>query len=127
TLRHYERKKVLPRPGRTSGGYRQYPPEAADRVQMVRRAIAMGFTLDELSRILKVRDGGGAPCRQVFALATEKLAKLDRQIAELVNLRGQLESMVSHWGKRLDGTPAGQRAGLLEALIQPPSQKDQSK
>ena len=123
TLRHYERLGVLPRPARTASGYRQYPPEAVARVLMVRQAVALGFSLAELARILRVRDRGGAPCRQVHALALEKLAQLDRQIAGLVALRGQLETLVARWGTQLDGTPEGQRAGLLESLIQPAFRK----
>jgi len=49
TLRHYERVGVLPRPKRTPGGYRQYPSEALKRVQLVRRALEIGFTLDDLA------------------------------------------------------------------------------
>lgn len=124
TLRHYERMRVLARPPRTRAGYRQYPPEAADRIRLVRRAIAIGFSLDELARILQVRDHGGAPCRQVHALAIEKLAQLDRQISDLVALRGQLRSIVAQWGERLNRTPEGQRAGLLEALLRPSSGQD---
>ena len=60
TLRHYERKGVLARPKRGSNGYRQYPADALDRVCLVRRALAVDFTLDELAGILRVRDGGGA-------------------------------------------------------------------
>src|SRR6185295_15337497 len=74
TLRHYERKRLLQRPRRSANGYREYPPSTLDRVHLVRRALAVGFTLDELARILSVRDQGGAPCRQVRALAGEKLA-----------------------------------------------------
>jgi DNA-binding transcriptional MerR regulator len=124
TLRHYERMRVLTRPPRTSTGYRQYSPEAVDRVRLVRRAIAIGFSLDELARILHVRDQGGAPCRQVHALAIEKLAQLDRQISDLMALRGQLRSIVAQWGERLNRTPEGQRAGLLEALLRPSSGED---
>jgi DNA-binding transcriptional MerR regulator len=124
TLRHYERMRVLTRPPRTSAGYRQYPPEAVDRVRLVRRAIAIGFSLDELARILHVRNQGGAPCRQVHALAIDKLAQLDRQISDLIALRGQLRSIVAQWGERLNRTPEGQRAGLLEALLRPSSGQD---
>ena len=56
TLRHYERKGVLPRALRSQNGYRQYPPEALQRVQLIRRALSVGFTLDELAKVLKVRD-----------------------------------------------------------------------
>ena len=123
TLRHYEHVGVLPGPARTAAGYRQYPPEAADRVRLVRRALAIGFSLDELARVLRVRDRGGAPCRQVHALAVEKLARLDRQIADLVELRSELNATVTKWGSQLAQLPDGQRAGLLEMLIAP-SRKD---
>ena len=105
TLRHYERMRVLPLPRRTSTGYRQYPPEAADRVRVVRRAMALGFTLEELSKILTVRDRGGVPCRQVQTLALQKLAKLDRQIDDLVALRGHMREIVAEWETRLNITP----------------------
>lgn len=125
TLRHYERIGVLPRPPRTASGYRQYTPEAADRVRLVRGALAIGFSLGELARVLRVRDRGGAPCRQVHAMAVGKLEQLDRRIAELVKLRGQLQDIVTQWGSRIEATIEGQRAGLLETLIEPPSRMDE--
>lgn len=69
TLRHYERKGVLPKPNRASNGYRRYPANALERVRLIRNALAVGFTLDELSRFLSERDQGGAPCGAVRALA----------------------------------------------------------
>jgi len=118
---------VLPSPARTAAGYRQYPPEAADRVLLIRRAISLGFSLAELTRILRVRDRGGAPCRQVYTLAVQKISDLDRQITALVSLRGELANLVGQWGTRLEGTPEGQRAGLLESLIRPQSRRKNSK
>src|SRR5215210_4789107 len=73
TLRHYERKGVLPAARRLNNGYRKYPLDSLDRVRLIRRALAVGFTLDELAQILKARDHGQAPCREVRTLAAEKL------------------------------------------------------
>ena len=126
TPRHYERMRVLPLPRRSSAGHRQYPPEAADRVRLVRRAMALGFSLNELSKILMVRDRGGASCQQVQALALQKLVKLDRRIDELVALRGHMHKIVAEWETRLNITPNGQPARLLEMLIRPPSGEDES-
>src|SRR4030095_8718876 len=83
TLRHYERKGVLRRPLRCHNSYRQYPPEALQRVQLVRQALSVGFTLDELAQVLKVRDAGGAPCEEVRRLATQKLVNVQDQLREL--------------------------------------------
>lgn len=116
TLRHYERKGVLPRPRRGANGYRQYPPEALARVLLVRRALAFGFTLDELARVLSARDRGGAPCREVRALAAEKLAEVEERLAQLNELRGELRATLAEWDGRLARAPEGVKAGLLESL-----------
>src|SRR4029434_7929885 len=71
TLRHYERKGLL-KPQRASNGYREYPRHAVERMRLIRNALAIGFKLDDLERVLKIRDAGGAPCRQVRDLAAAK-------------------------------------------------------
>lgn len=116
TLRHYERKGVLVRPRRSPNGYRQYPPEALPRVLLVRRALAFGFTLDELARVLSARDRGAAPCKEVRALAAAKLAEAEDRLAQLTGLRDELRATLSDWDGRLSKTPEGGRAGLLESL-----------
>jgi DNA-binding transcriptional MerR regulator len=116
TLRHYERKGVLPLARRLNNGYRKYPPDSLDRVRLIRRALAVGFTLDELAQFLKARDRGQAPCREVRALAAEKLTEVESRLGELLTLRDELQATLVDWDKRLDGKKAGQRAGLLDAL-----------
>jgi len=116
TLRHYERKGVLPRPSRGHNGYRRYPPEALKRVQVVRRALSVGFTLDELAQVLKVRDAGGAPCEEVRKLAAEKLINVKDQLRELSVLRDDLQKTLREWDTRLAHRGNGNRANLLESL-----------
>jgi DNA-binding transcriptional MerR regulator len=116
TLRHYERKGVLRAPRRSSNGYREYPAEALDRVLLIRRALSVGFTLDELARILKDRDRGGIPCREVRELAATKLSEIESRLAELKAVRDQLQTTIQSWDSKLARTPGGARAGLLESL-----------
>ena len=116
TLRHYERKGVLPRPLRGQNAYRQYPPEALQRVQLVRRALSVGFTLDELAKVLKVRDAGGAPCEEVRRLAAQKLMNVQDQLRELTGLRDDLSKTLQDWDARIAGQAGGNRANLLESL-----------
>jgi DNA-binding transcriptional MerR regulator len=59
----YERIGVLPCATRTESGYRVYPPTAVERVNVVQRALLVGFSLAELAEVLKARDSGGAPCQ----------------------------------------------------------------
>jgi DNA-binding transcriptional MerR regulator len=121
TLRHYERKGVLPRPLRGHNAYRQYPPEALQRVQLVRRALSVGFTLDELARVLKVRDAGGAPCEDVRRLAAQKLLNVQDQLRELTRLRDDLQETIKEWDTRLARRAGGKRANLLESLSVDPN------
>src|SRR4051812_864986 len=116
TLRHYENAGVLPRPPRAANGYRRYPAEAVARVQLVRRALTVGFTLDELARVLRMRDRGGIPCREVRQLAATKLHDLELRVAEHIALRDELRATLAAWDMRLARTPTGRRAGLLESL-----------
>jgi|SRR6476469_5660019 len=116
SLRHYERKKVLRRPQRAANGYRRYPAEALQRVRLIRRALAVGFTLDELATIIEVRDSGGAPCKSVRAAAAAKLASVEAQLRDLLALREELRSMLKDWDELLAQCGPGERAHLLETL-----------
>jgi DNA-binding transcriptional MerR regulator len=116
TLRHYEQKGLLAPPGRSPNGYREYPPEACARVRLIRRAVALGFTLAEVARVLALRDRGGAPCRSVRALAAGKLALVEGRLAELLAARDSLRAVLAHWDTLLDRAPEGARVGLLDAL-----------
>ena len=116
TLRHYERKGVLPAPRRSPNGYREYEPESLERVLLVRRALAVGFTLDELARILRARDRGVAPCREVRALAADKLSLVEERLRELTSLRKELSATLAEWDLRLARAATGEQAGLLESL-----------
>jgi DNA-binding transcriptional MerR regulator len=126
TLRHYERKGVLPTPRRTMNGYRVYATQALGRVRLVRRALGVGFTLDELALILKERERGGAPCRQARTLAASKLAEVETRLSELATLRNELRAMLADWDSRLSQTNAGERAGLLDALARSPTARKQT-
>ena len=118
TLRHYERKGLMPKPARSSNGYRVYPPQALERVRMIRAALGVGFTIEELSRILRARDRGEAPCRQVRELAGAKLELLEQRRRELAALCRQLRRVLQDWDARLAGTRPGASAGLLVSLAQ---------
>ncbi len=119
TLRHYERKGLL-KPSRSSNGYRSYPPSDLARVRLVQQALSVGFTLDELARVLRERDRGGAPCRQARALAAAKLQSAEEQIRGLTMLRDQLRALLREWDARLARTPEGHQARLLDGLLESP-------
>jgi DNA-binding transcriptional MerR regulator len=116
TLRHYERKGVIAPPPRGANGYRKYPEQTLARVQLIRRALGLGFTLDDLAGVLRTRDRGCIPCGRVRALAATKLEQVELRLRELTTLRNDLRAALQTWDTQLAKTPAGKRAGLLDSL-----------
>jgi DNA-binding transcriptional MerR regulator len=117
TLRFYERRGLLARVPRTSSGRRVYSAATLKRVQMVRGALALGFTVDELREILHLRDDGGKPCARVCELAEEKITRLEHEIARLSAARGRLRQTLKDWKRDLV-LAKGNRAGLLERFAE---------
>ena len=95
TLRYYERRGLLAEPVRSAGGYRAYPSEAVRRVQFIKRAQELGFTLAQVETLLDLAGGGPDRCDEVRALATEKIADLRRRIADLQAMQAGLSRLVA--------------------------------
>jgi DNA-binding transcriptional MerR regulator len=116
-LRYYERRGLLPVTQRSQNGYRQYPPQALDRVRLVRASLGIGFTVEELSEVLSARDRGQVPCQRVHTLAMEKAQALELRIAELTVLHKTLRATIKSWGRKLKSSKPGKQLGLLEAFV----------
>lgn len=113
TIRYYEKIGLLPRAARSESGYREYPSGAGNRIRVIRNAVQLGFPLIEIAKVLRVRDSGGAPCRQVRDYASGLVKQIDDRIAELTAEKRSMLTMIRAWDERLAGAP-GARANLLE-------------
>lgn len=112
-LRFYESRGLLQPVTRTEAGYRLYDAVVFERLDFIRKAQAIGFNLDEISRIItEAREG--LPCEEVRRLAAEKLAELDRRLAELKRYRRELKVTVEAWERV--GQQEGAICGLIEGL-----------
>jgi len=116
TVRFYERHHLLPAARRSSSGYRLFPADALLRVQMIRGALSVGFSVRELAKIFAVRDHGGTPCHQVRVLGSEKLRDMEVEIRNLRSKHRELRRTLAEWDCLLRNTPRGKRAGLLEVF-----------
>lgn len=92
TIRFYERRGLLPEPQRTESGYRLYPPETITRLHFIRRAKALGFSLDEIVTLLALQDTGG-PKAEVKAITHRKLEQVEAKIADLERMRDVLREL----------------------------------
>jgi MerR family transcriptional regulator, mercuric resistance operon regulatory protein len=92
TIRYYERRGLLSEPPRTASGYRQYSPDDRDRLALIRRAKALGFTLAEIGALLD--EGAAGSTSDVLAAAREKLAEVDSRIAALTDQARRLRELL---------------------------------
>jgi len=78
TLRYYEKRRLLGRSRRSSGGFRLFAPEAVERVLFIKQAQDLGFSLAEIGELLAT--GGADECRKVRDLLRTKLGELDERM-----------------------------------------------
>lgn len=112
TLRYYERLGLLGSPRRTQSGYRVYTESIFARLDFIRKAQAMGFTLEEIGRIIQESEKGQSPCADVRRIAQRKLEELDLRLKQLRQYRNELARTVAEWETK--GSAAGNICGLIE-------------
>ena len=112
TVRYYERQGLLPLPARTASGYRKYGHDDAARLRFVRRAKALGFTLEEIRELLSLSARREADMAGMKAAAMQKLADIDDKLAELQRMRAGLDSLIAS----CPGHGALKHCPILDAL-----------
>lgn len=93
TVRFYERAGLLKKPTRTAAGYRLYGGSDIARLRFIRRAKALGFSLDEIIQLLLLNDGRGKRSA-VRGLARQRLEEIERKLRELTAIRHTLRGLV---------------------------------
>lgn len=98
TIRYYEQIGLLPPPPRSHGGHRLYDQGLIKRLQFVRRSRELGFTLEEVRRLLRLVDHRNYTCEQVERLAREHIEEIARKIVDLKRLKAVLGDLASRCG-----------------------------
>ena len=112
TLRFYEKSGLLDSPSRTESGYRIYSADVLDRLDFIKRAQVLGFSLDEIKRIIADKHAGQSPCAEVREIVRQRLAELDSRMSEMKRYRKELASALAEWDEK--GDVPGHVCGLIE-------------
>lgn len=91
TIRYYQRRGLLPVPA-SSGTFRQYPSALSARIHFIKRAQELGFSLDEISELLRLEDG--AHRGSIRRIASDRLAQIERKVADLKRMQKTLKHLV---------------------------------
>src|SRR5262245_25122711 len=113
TLRFYERSGLLNRPARSGGGYRLYDARALKTLEFIKRAQSLGFTLEEIKRIIAESRAGQRPCAEVRETVRRGLSELDEQMAQFRRYRNALATTLKQWDEK--GFADGDFCGLIES------------
>jgi len=112
TLRYYERRGLIPEPERKASGYRQYSPDYVARIQFIKRAQALGFTLKEITELLSLRVDPHTSCDHVREKAEIKIKEIEKKIVDLQKMKSALQTLTASCQS---GGPTGD-CPILEAL-----------
>jgi len=93
TLRYYEQLGLLPPAQRTASGYRVYGAAAATRLRFIRRAQALGFSLEEVAELLALSDNPRARARDVKRVTQAKIADIAQRIDALERMKQGLATL----------------------------------
>ncbi|MGQ7959843.1 Cd(II)/Pb(II)-responsive transcriptional regulator [Pseudomonas sp. SP16.1] len=112
TIRYYERESLLPAPARTDGNYRVYTQEHLERLVFIRNCRTLDMTLEEIQRLLALRDLPRENCAGINSLVDEHIEHVEQRIASLQALRRQLSEL----RERCSGTRAAEACEILRQL-----------
>lgn len=111
-LRFYERSGLLGKPVRSAGGYRLYERGVLERLAFIKKAQTLGFSLDEIKRIIADAQNGASPCDDVREIVRRRLRELDERMREMRRYRKELAQTLEEWDQI--GRAPGHICGLIE-------------
>lgn len=115
TIRYYQRRGLISEPQRPPGGIRRYSSADIDRLMFVKTAQQLGFSLDEITEMLRLEDG--THCQEASTLAEHKLRDVRGKIASLQRIERTLEELVHACHEQERSVTCPLIASLHEGLI----------
>lgn len=105
TLRYYEKIDLLKNVSRASSGVRLYSEDNLSRLRFIQRAKTMNFSLDEISKLLQMRENPGRAKKSVRQLTQDKLVEVESHLKTLGTLQKELTLLINLCTGSKDGCP----------------------
>jgi DNA-binding transcriptional MerR regulator len=95
TVRYYERSGLLPDPVLNESGYWLFTHIAAERIRFIKRAQAVGFSLEQVRALLDLQIAPDSTCGDVRGLVESRIAEVDEKIRQLTAMRDSLVELLT--------------------------------
>lgn len=92
-IRYYEAQGLIRPADRTEGNYRDFSERDLNDLRFIRRARGLGFSIEEIARLLSLWRDDARPSREVKALAEKHVADLDARIREMREMADTLRHL----------------------------------
>ena len=118
TIRYYQQRGLLPVPNATgatgaTGAFRQYPVSLKARIHFIKRAQELGFSLDEITELLRLEDGANR--NSIRRIAADRLAQIEKKVADLKRMQKTLKHLVAECEHTRSDLPCPIIASLVQA------------
>jgi DNA-binding transcriptional MerR regulator len=114
-IRFYEKLGLIEKPQRTSGGYRVFSVETVERIRFIKDAQRLGFSLDEIREVLRLKYSGQSPCECVRRMLSRKLKELRDKIRQMDQMQREISACLQPSRKRVRLPHA---ASLIRPIVQ---------
>ncbi len=120
TIRYYDRIGLVTADERTAAGYRLYSPQEEGKLRFIRRAKALGFSLEDIRGLMEAAERGCCDevVPEVERLLEKKVEEIDTKIAELSAFRERLVGYAAGRGSGCGCRQAGAFCGCLDDVSQ---------
>lgn len=113
TIRYYQQRGLLPVP-ESAGTFRQYPMALTARIHFIKRAQELGFSLDEITELLRLEDG--AHRSSIRRIASDRLAQIENKVADLKRMQKTLRLLVAECEHTRGDLPCPIIASLVQTV-----------
>lgn len=118
TVRHYVRIGLLSPEENPHNGYKIFDQDDIKKVQFVRQAKNLGFTLTEIGKILEQSTKGDSPCPQVREIIQRRIIENRTKLKAMNALQKRMESALKQWESMPDDFSGnGSVCHLIESFM----------
>ena len=117
-VRYYVRIGLIEPSSQQDNGYRLFKQRDISRLRFIRMAKNLGFTLNEIRKIIHHAECGESPCPDVRRLIRDRIDETRTKIDEMLDLQMRMEMALRQWESMPDGQPDGDHVcHLIESFV----------